>query len=274
MPVQRVSSQEAISKDEFHDILRSWLRLNEARIGPADVDGRTRWLHIVDNAALYSIHADAKREGVVDYLNLVDRLNGDVTWSRGEESRAVLFGPEHRPITPLYLYVENDAFTGTWKAAVRRALFRFSKRHQTHRIVRQQFLNEELSTVKRETRAKGNTPSQTMSRVLQELRDEGLLLFVNPGEYLLNSGPIDIGAEELPDDAVDAALLSGNAQFTDVETTVSAVVTRQRVGQAALRRFCLKVYQSRCAFCAVADPRLLTASHIVRWADDVSCVAS
>ena len=46
--------------------------------------------------------------------------------------------------------------------------------------------DEELDRVISDTDSKGRTPSQTMSRVLQELRDQGIIEFLdNHGTYRL-----------------------------------------------------------------------------------------
>jgi hypothetical protein len=73
----------------------------------------------------------------------------------------------------------------SWRDAVLAALHRFSDRHATRVIGRQEFLAEELERIIGDTGSQGQTPDQTVSRVLQELRDEGLLEFLNAGEYQL-----------------------------------------------------------------------------------------
>jgi hypothetical protein len=73
----------------------------------------------------------------------------------------------------------------SWRDAVLVALHRFSARHATCVIGRQEFLADELERIVGDTGSQGQTPDQTVSRVLQELREEGLLEFLNAGEYRL-----------------------------------------------------------------------------------------
>ena len=67
--------------------------------------------------------------------------------------------------------------TTTWKSAVSSALHRFSRRHGSLQVERSAFVAEELAAMVTETMSAGRTPAQTVSRVLQELRDEGKLYF-------------------------------------------------------------------------------------------------
>ena len=89
-----------------------------------------------------------------------------------------------------------------WHNAVEAALNRFSKRNSTIKIEREKFLHEELSNIVSATESRGQTPSQTASRVLQELRDEGFLFFSSSGFYTLNQVSIDVFGEDLPDDVL------------------------------------------------------------------------
>jgi hypothetical protein len=72
-----------------------------------------------------------------------------------------------------------------WTESVSDALRRVAARHGTHIIGRDQLIAEELRTIVSETDSRGRTPQQTLSRILQELRDEGLLTFDGPGVYRL-----------------------------------------------------------------------------------------
>lgn len=48
---------------------------------------------------------------------------------------------------------------------------------------RQELIRDELDRIIEETRSAGRTPDYTLSRVLQELRDDGQIEFLAPGEY-------------------------------------------------------------------------------------------
>lgn len=62
---------------------------------------------------------------------------------------------------------------------------RLSKRKGTDVFTRQELIEEELSHVALEVGSVGVTPAQTMSRVLQELRDDQVIDFESPGVYRL-----------------------------------------------------------------------------------------
>lgn len=155
----------------------------------------------------------------------------------------------------------------SWQQAVKAGLERYAIKNSTIRIERDQFLKQELSKVTAETSSVGQTPSQTVSRVLQELRDDGFLFFSNTGIYTLNKVPIGASDEDLPDDVLENAVENGLLQFSDVETSAGLAVGRIRRGMSALRKKALLNYCQSCALCDVNDPGLLVASHVARWAD-------
>ncbi|MBL0923660.1 MAG: HNH endonuclease [Sphingomonadaceae bacterium] len=67
----------------------------------------------------------------------------------------------------------------TWKQAVLNAIERVTSGKPNHEFSRQQLINTELVTIIAEVAAKGESPAQTMSRVLQELRSTGAIDFVD-----------------------------------------------------------------------------------------------
>lgn len=154
--------------------------------------------------------------------------------------------------------------------AVTNALQRYSGRNATVKIERAAFLQEELSRMVAETVSMGQTPEQTVSRVLQELRDSGVLFFSETGVYVLNAAPINASLEDLPDDALENAIDNENLALLDVETSNIQGLARQRRGMTLLRKKTLLNYRCTCALCDVNDAGLLVASHISRWADHVS----
>jgi len=118
-----------------------------------------------------------------------------------------------------------------------------------------------------DTASAGRTPAQTVSRVLQELRDEGKLFFSESGVYVINGAAIDAVREDFPDDVLDHAAQSGTLVLADVATSDAIQQLRARRGMAAVRRATLLNYGGRCALCDIDDAPLLVASHIARWAD-------
>jgi hypothetical protein len=72
----------------------------------------------------------------------------------------------------------------TWHEAIKLALKR-EKARRPHGIIRlQDFKDQELGNIVRDTRSRGKTPGATLERVFQELRDQGTLEFLdNDGTY-------------------------------------------------------------------------------------------
>ena len=156
-----------------------------------------------------------------------------------------------------------------WKITVKNALWRYSDRHRTIQIDRANFLEEEQENIVELTGSAGRTPGQTISRVLQELRDDGVLFFSNSGRYALRNRPLDISIEDAPADILDDAVASGTLLLKDVETTDNVARVRIRQGMNALRKATLLNYQETCALCDIQDTSLLVTSHIARWSDQV-----
>jgi hypothetical protein len=102
----------------------------------------------------------------------------------------------------------------SWKDAVLSSLKSYSARHATRVIERQAFIDEELASIVSATGTRGATPEQTVSRVLQELREDGTLEFLDPGRYRLLDSPIDIEQDDVrsaPAHHEDASANSGKA---------------------------------------------------------------
>ena len=166
------------------------------------------------------------------------------------------------------------ATTPEWREAVVRALQRYAMRHNTRLVTRSALRREELPQIVSETRSQGVTPHQTLSRVLQEMRDEVLLAFVdNAGTYLLldtsiNADPVDVSTRALPTEAIDAGLRNNVLFLSDVPTRDQRVLAYRRRGQDRLRALTLHNYGSTCALCDVGAASLLQTSHILPWGDD------
>jgi hypothetical protein len=154
-----------------------------------------------------------------------------------------------------------------WRDSVLAALHRFAVRHGSRNIERQTFLEEELSRISAEVATRGRTPHQTISRVLQELRDEGLIEFISSGSYLLTDQPIDVETEDLPDEAIDVALQRNLLRLGHVSTGTDQALVRIRRGQARVRALTVSNYRELCAVCDVSERPLLVASHVVTWSE-------
>lgn len=159
----------------------------------------------------------------------------------------------------------------TWKNAVLLALQQYSERNSTVKVTREKFIKEEIKNIVANTESLGKTPSQTVSRVLQELRNEKVLFFSeNSGEYILNNIKINVGTEDFLEDILENAIVNEKLIFQDVETSSAVVASRIRIGMEALRKKTLSNYRNCCALCDIDDERLLVTSHIARWADNPS----
>jgi hypothetical protein len=155
-----------------------------------------------------------------------------------------------------------------WREAVLEAVRRYSRRHPTAVIHRRLLAEEELPAIVAVTGSIGQTPEQTLSRVLQELRNEGLLLFVDDaGTYLFVEEPVDVEAVDLPSKVLYEGLLAGRLRLGQVEARDEVARVRQRRGQDELRSIVLELYRSQCAVCDVSEEDLLVTSHIARWSD-------
>ncbi len=73
----------------------------------------------------------------------------------------------------------------SWRESLAAALTRLAARRSSGIVTRQELIDDELPRIVRETGSRGATPEQTLSRVLQDLRDDRQIEFVGPGEYRL-----------------------------------------------------------------------------------------
>lgn len=156
----------------------------------------------------------------------------------------------------------------TWHDAVISAIIRLSDRNASRLITRQQLIDEELGRIIHETNSQGVTPWQTLSRVLQELRNDRVIYFLRDGKYLLLDKPINLEDEDLPNAAIDFAIKQNKLRIGTIPVDDKIAQIRIRKGQSRLRHLVLKNYQDKCAFCDITQKILLIASHISRWADD------
>jgi len=78
---------------------------------------------------------------------------------------------------------------------------------------------------------------------------------------------IDVERQNLNDDGIDLAIREDRLRIGMVPTDSAVALIRQRRGQERVRQLTLLNYDSMCALCDVNVPSLLTASHIVGWAE-------
>ena len=82
----------------------------------------------------------------------------------------------------------------TWHDAVIDGITRLTKEKKSYLFSRQEIISQQLDQITREAQSVGETPAQTLSRVLQDLRDERLVEFSdNQGNYIsfINSVKIE-----------------------------------------------------------------------------------
>ncbi len=155
-----------------------------------------------------------------------------------------------------------------WRDAVIDGINRLTKHKNSYFFSRQEIISQELDLIVRETESEGETPSQTLSRILQELRNDNLIDFIdNQGNYIYLGKKVNIEDEEFTIPALDAAIYARKLSFRDIETSETIALRRQRVGQNRLRYWTLFNYHHQCALCDVKDKNLLVAAHLARWAD-------
>ncbi len=150
------------------------------------------------------------------------------------------------------------------------------EKHRDLEFSRQTLIDEQMEYIKELTGTTGETPEQTLSRVLQDLwKEEDFITHVERGVYVLERPEyvdletVDLSLEEVNEDEIDSLIKENRLVIPHrVETGDPKVLRRVRSGQQRLRALCLQNYDHECAFCQVTEEDMLIASHIARWADD------
>jgi DNA-binding transcriptional ArsR family regulator len=147
------------------------------------------------------------------------------------------------------------------------AIQRLSGQDNPAVVTRGQLITQELSTIVSETQSEGGTPHQTLSRELQQLRDEGLVEFLSRGRYRLVKPIVDAETFVGTRDELDSAIKEGRLRIGKIETGTDLALQRRRRGQERVRRLALDNYRKRCALCDLQHQAMLWTSHIVPWAE-------
>ena len=162
-------------------------------------------------------------------------------------------------ISPVhYVFVPRTRWQrmSRWRAVVRRELHRYHQQTGADVIERQNLLEQSLPVLEAEF-PDAKTPGQTLSRVLQELRDRGELEFLDlNGTYRildLDEGAMASPAESVPGQQYEAKTY---------ETTVQA-----RSMPVAFREAALSWYDSQCPVSGVDHDGLLDVAHVLPWND-------
>lgn len=156
----------------------------------------------------------------------------------------------------------------TWRESIIDNIVDLTKTKGSLIFSRQELINKKLHQIIEEVGPHGETPAQTLSRVLQELRDDNLIDFIdNSGNYLSLIQKVHIENEDLPETAIDVAIRSNKLTFNDIHTDEKVGFSRQRIGQSRLRFWTLNNYEYQCALCDISEPKYLITSHLARWSD-------
>ena len=157
-----------------------------------------------------------------------------------------------------------------WRDAVINGIIRLTETINSKVFTRQELIDQQLPLIIREAGSAGETPSQTLSRVLQELRDDNLIDFIQGqrGTYYSLINNLDIEFEDLPNEVIDKAIKENKLNFNNLSTGEITFETRQRIGQQRLRYLTLNNYHSQCALCDIDDEKFLISAHLARWADN------
>lgn len=142
----------------------------------------------------------------------------------------------------------------TWRELVRRELARYREDTGSEFVERQEFLDVALP-VFGAAYPDAETPGQTFSRVMQELRDRDEVDFVDGrGTYRI----VDVEGAESTGSGVDA----GSYTAREYETAVGA-----RSMPAAFRAYVLDLYDHRCPVSGVDHDALLDVAHVRSWSE-------
>ena len=71
----------------------------------------------------------------------------------------------------------------SWRESVVAAIMRVVRRNGSLVFSRQELISREMDTIIVETGTRGKTPEQTLSRILQELRNDNQIEFLERGKY-------------------------------------------------------------------------------------------
>lgn len=93
--------------------------------------------------------------------------------------------PNQSEDIPETLTIQGSPDLSSWPEAVLSSLRSYCQKNATSTIERQAFIDEEMPSIRAATKTRGATPEQTLGRILQELRDAGIIEFLSPGRYRL-----------------------------------------------------------------------------------------
>jgi hypothetical protein len=103
----QLNRHEVLTKQRFHGRLRAWFKdTDDKTVGDPKA---TTLLYVRHGDLVFRLNADTQREGVAEYLALVDQYGDDLEWhavsSESGRKTAVAFGPSKTRVRRFYLYV-------------------------------------------------------------------------------------------------------------------------------------------------------------------------
>jgi len=126
----------------------------------------------------------------------------------------------------------------SWKLATVNAITSLTLTTGRNTFTRQELIRAGLDVIIETVGSVGRTPESTLSRVLQELRDENYLEFIGSGEYRLISSSFVPPCADIPDDILQSV--------TRVPTTVSRILRDSKIVAELKRK-----YAYRCQICDI-----------------------
>lgn len=69
-------------------------------------------------------------------------------------------------------------------------------------------------------------------------------------------------------DFVSITKIKLNDRLEGISETEKVSIINSRIGQDILRELIIEVYNNSCSMCRINDPKLLRASHIIKWSED------
>lgn len=147
----------------------------------------------------------------------------------------------------------SEAVMSRWRDLVRAELRRWIAEGRGDVVARQDLLRESLPSLAAEF-PDAATPDQTLSRVLQELRDLGELEFVAPGIYRIFI--------EAPAESERRERILRGPPLPKGRSVVRNRPVRVRPYQPAFRSWVLPNFGHACAVCGLAPEWFLQAAHL------------
>lgn len=137
----------------------------------------------------------------------------------------------------------------TWKKAVIKAIERYTRKKGTGIFQRKDLIKAELSNIVIEAKSSGKTPEQTLSRILQELRDDKVIKFTgNSGNYIyLRYYQSELLPNKPSEVIVNNTEVGNKKQYR--EGSIIKVYTNRYERNKRAKKDCIEYYGLCCSVC-------------------------